>query len=64
MKRKDTIFVTKVVDRGNEGAYDVRYNVSFQDIPGYFDNLEFWRLEGLAEFLARYVKEEKEGGAK
>lgn len=64
MKGKDTIFVTKVVDRGDKGACDVRYNVSFEDIPGYFDNLEFWRLEGLAEFLARYVKEEKEGGAR
>ena len=63
MKGKDKIFVTKVVDRGDKGACDVSYSVSFEDIPGCFNNLEFWRLEMLAEFLARYVKEEKEGGA-
>ncbi len=62
MKEKDTCFVTKVVDRGNKGRKEVIYTVAVEGSIGSLAELQFWQLEQLAEFLIRYVKEEKEGG--
>lgn len=62
MKEKDTCFVTKVVDRCNKGRKEVIYTVAVEGSIGSLAELQFWQLEQLAEFLIRYVKEEKEGG--